>query len=544
MPQPAPRHAGQTDQAAPRGAALTRLAGVTGALRRHWIASALLLAGIVLRILTQMAYHPAILYIDSLKYLYPVWYGSDPVEYKIPLKFLFAFGGTLGTVEFVQHLLGIAMAILIYAVVVRRGAPRWLGALAMAPVLLDAYQLQAEAMIMPDIWFEAMVVLGLVLVLWRPTPSMRLLAIGAFLLGAATGMRQVGEVLIVPLLIIVVAMGGGWRQIAKNAVVVTAAFAVALVGYLSASLYLTHHFWISRSQVSLTYGRMAEVANCTTLQVPEIEEPLCPTKAEVAKGPDWLEHNLLGPYRSFKATLPVALQPHSDQYVARFDRAVETQQPLQVLSGIASDSVKLFALTRNSRQGDTPIWRWQFQGNYPTYCPYIMVGHCPGVTLPAGAIWLTFPPGYHGLHAQSVHKLTSWYGGPPQVNTSIAWFLRKYQLRGGYTPGPLLLLFVLTGLAGSVLLVARRRLAGTGRQLALACLSFFVTGVAILVASDFFEFSWRYQLPAIVTLPVAGALGIAVIAAAIRGPSEAPPSEAVSDPQAPGRQSELAAPAS
>jgi hypothetical protein len=29
--------------------------------------------------------------------------------------------------------------------------------------------------------------------------------------------------------------------------------------------------------------------------------------------------------------------------------------------------------------------------------------------------------------------------------------------------------------------------------------------------SDLFEFSWRYQLPALVTLPPAGALGIAAV---------------------------------
>jgi hypothetical protein len=34
----------------------------------------------------------------------------------------------------------------------------------------------------------------------------------------------------------------------------------------------------------------------------------------------------------------------------------------------------------------------------------------------------------------------------------------------------------------------------------------------VLLASDFFEFSWRYQLPALVTLPPAGALGIMVVA--------------------------------
>ncbi len=36
------------------------------------------------------------------------------------------------------------------------------------------------------------------------------------------------------------------------------------------------------------------------------------------------------------------------------------------------------------------------------------------------------------------------------------------------------------------------------------------------LASDLFEFSWRYQLPALVTLVPAGALGISVIARSLR----------------------------
>ena len=37
-----------------------------------------------------------------------------------------------------------------------------------------------------------------------------------------------------------------------------------------------------------------------------------------------------------------------------------------------------------------------------------------------------------------------------------------------------------------------------------------------MLVSDLFEFSWRYQLPALVTLVPAGALGIAVIIRLIR----------------------------
>ena len=239
--------------------------------------------------LAQMAYHPAIIYIDTLKYLYDNWPGSDPVGYKVPLKIILAVGD-LGTVEVVQHLLGLAIAVALYVVMVRRGLPRWLAALAVAPVLLDTYQVQVEAMIMPDIWFEALVVAGIVVLLWRPVPTMRLALIGGALLGASTGVRQVGEVLIVPALIFVLAMGGGWRKVVQNAVAVTCAFALALLFYLSADYQLAGHFWISRSSVSLTYGRMAAVADCATLKLPKVEQPLCPTKAQQAKGPDWLDH--------------------------------------------------------------------------------------------------------------------------------------------------------------------------------------------------------------------------------------------------------------
>jgi hypothetical protein len=37
--------------------------------------------------------------------------------------------------------------------------------------------------------------------------------------------------------------------------------------------------------------------------------------------------------------------------------------------------------------------------------------------------------------------------------------------------------------------------------------------VILLVSSDAFEFSWRYQLPAVTMLPLAGALGLTALIA-------------------------------
>jgi len=101
-------------------------------------------------------------------------------------------------------------------------------------------------------------------------------------------------------------------------------------------------------------------------------------------------------------------------------------------------------------------------------------------------------------------------GGAPAVWVPVAAFLRSYQLDGGYTPGPLLAVCALAGLAGCAPLL-RRRPDPRVRQLALACLLFFTSAAAVTLVSDAFEFSWRYQLPALVTLAPAGALGISVI---------------------------------
>lgn len=500
-------------------------ASTLGILRRHWIASALVTAGLVLRILTQMAYHPAIVYIDSLKYLYDAWPGSDPVGYKIPLRLILAVGD-LGTVAAVQHLLGLAIAITLYVVLIRRGIPRWLGALAIAPVLLDGYQLQAEHMIMPDVWFEAMIVAGLAVLLWNPKPNLRMIVIGSALLGASTGIRQAGEILIVPALIFAVALGGGWRKVAKNSVAVGGAFVIAVVLYLGASYQLTGHFWISRSSTSLTYGRMAAVADCATLKLPAVEQSLCPTPAQQAMGPDWLDHNVKSPLRNLGPGLPPSLIGHTSKLVRNFDKSVERQQPLRVVTGILRDSVKLFALSRVTSPGDTPIWRWQFQGNFPSYQPWIYVQN--------NGIYLNFPP----ASSKPLQKLNPAFGGAPQVDKPIADFLRSYQLGGGYTPGPLFALFVLLGLAGSLFVFARRRLTPARSQLILGCVLFFSTAVAVLAISDVFEFTWRYQLPALVTLPPAGALGIGVLIAFARKSRRPQAADTVSE-QAP----ELAAPA-
>jgi len=194
--------------------------------------------------------------------------------------------------------------------------------------------------------------------------------------------------------------------------------------------------------------------------------------------------------------------------------------------------VRLFAPARGPAAGVTPISRWQFQAGYPTYPPWTSI--CPAGRLgtqdclagqhaiqkrvapvsgllvrPGGAIVVGVQTRAFGAFHASV--LRPSYGGRAQVDRPVAAFLRSYQLDGGYTPGPLLALLALTALAGSVLALFRRATGARGRQLALACLLFTATAATVLLAPDVYEFSWRYQLPAVITLVPAGVLGISAL---------------------------------
>jgi hypothetical protein len=486
-------------------------------LRRHWIAAVLLAAGTVLRALTLAAYHPAILYTDTLKYLYGAWPGADPLGYTAIIKPILLVGD-LGTVAAIQHLLGLAMAVAIYVLLIRRGVSRWLAALAMAPVLLDAYQLQMEQMIMPDVWFEALALAGLVVLLWRPRPPVLAIAAAGLIFGFSATVRQIGEILILPAFFFVAVTIPERRKSMLASLALVAGFALPIVGYGFVADAQTGHFQLS--QEGSIAGRLATDVDCATLTLPADERPLCPTPAEQAKGADWLEHSSQSPLKH--VTVPPGTT--RDELLSGFDSAVEQQQPLRIAAGIVRDSVRVFALTKDQVPGVTPISRWRFQTSYPRYEPEINVGRQHQIVL--GIQVLTTRPFRYQV-------LNPAYGGKAEVDRPIAGFLRAYQLDGGYTPGPLLLLFTIAGLAGSVVALAGRRLAarrgGEDRAvevggLASACLLVFASIVGVLLISDMFEFSWRYQLPAIVLLPPAGGLGIwAVWRTLARRPSAVAP---------------------
>jgi 4-amino-4-deoxy-L-arabinose transferase-like glycosyltransferase len=535
-------------QPAPARGWLGRLRSGAGRIpalaRQHWLLSVLLTAGLVLRILAELAYRPALIYTDSMKYLLGAYPGDDPPGYQVVIKPLVAFGN-VDEIAAIQHLLGLAMAVTIYLVLLRRGAPRWLSALATAPVLLDAYQVQIEQNVMPDVMFEVLIVAGVAALLWHRTPSLWLAVTAGFAFGASATARQVGEIFILPAVGYLLIVVPGWRRRLKLAGLLCAAFALPILAASYAN-YLApkpHIFGLAPYASGTIYGRLAEAANCATLKVPYYERELCPNAQQKLLGPDQLDHGPSSPVKGYAAT---HLSPFDRQVLARstkvyeqichqtpptvcgqvtgdFGHRVIEQQPLRVLTAIGKDALKLFALTRVTDPGDAPISRWQFQTRYPTYPPWVMITN--------GALLFHV---YDHLGAEvTIGTGRDFAGGNPVVVRPLAVFLHAYQLGGGYTPGPLFLFMILAGLAGS-LATLRRRAPPAQRAAALACLLFFTTGVFALLSSDVFEFNWRYQLPALVTLPPAAALAITVVLTR-RGRSLAPAGrEVIPDQLEPG----------
>ena len=485
-----------------KGAALRTARAI---VRAHWLFAVIFAAGLGLRVLSELAYRPALLYIDSAKYLVGSA-GSEPEGYRLLLRLLDPVGG-LGLVAAVQHGFGLATAVGLYALLIRRGVPRWGAALTAAPVLLDAYQLQLEQTIMPDVLFETMVAAGLILLLWRSRPGARLIAAGALVLGLATTVREIGAVLIAPTLIFaLLTLSGRWRR-ARRAALAGGCFALPVVAYMVAAIAVYGHFGLASNGPAPEYGRAAAAADCATLTLPADERALCPSPAQTLAlgGVDGLLHNPASP----GLTAPVPAGLSHQQLVSSFSLAVLRQQPLRVAASIVRDSVRLFAVTRDGSPVITSISRWQFQTFYPTYPRSYSIAVFTQLARQAGS-------------------------GAPAVDRPLATLLRDYQLHGGYTPGPLYAAALAAGLLDALSGLTRRRKPGRqtpvrdgpGRETpsrwtrtpadaerAAACLLVTLSAVVLLLSSDAFEFSWRYQLPAVVLLPLAGALGATALAA-------------------------------
>ncbi|HKD97192.1 MAG TPA: glycosyltransferase [Micromonosporaceae bacterium] len=461
------------------------------AVLRNKLMTVLLVVGIGLRALVIYAYRPAFIYVDSVTIYLNHLPGStlpwsqypspDPLGYDILwLRPLLAVGNLL-TVVVLQHLLGIAMAVVIYLVLVRRGVWRWLAALATAPLLLDAYQLNIEHFIMSDTVFEALLVAGFAVLCWRRCPPWPAVLTAGLLLGAAATVRAVGVVLILVAVVYVLFTSGRgrwWRGKIAMATLTAAAFVAPLLAYQVYTVSDKAVFTPNEVRSNAMYARVATFVDCSALDLPSYEQQLCPKEPLGSRRtPDYYAHNTDSPL--FHVLLPAGWQ--FNDLVDDFSYRAIAAQPLDLVRSVAVDAVQVFRWNRDNVNPDAPTDRWQFKPTYPVY-PVAVT-------------------------AQTLYHLSDLYGGgPPRIVPMAAAMLREYQLTFGFTPGPLLLIAILLAI------IAVIRGGRYGRAPArMATLAYLGGGVLVLLAADAYEFTWRYQLPALVFIPAAGALAVATL---------------------------------
>lgn len=453
-------------------------------LRRHWLFALLLTLGALLRVLAQLAYRPAILYFDSPGYLHemqrfnPV--GQDPLGYPLTARLLLDAFHNLGALSGFNHLLGLGVAVLIYAVLLRRGVNPWMAALATGPVLLDGFQLLIEQMVMSEPQFEFFVVLGIALLLWRPRPDLVTAPAAGASFAAAALTRDLGQSLVLAgLLFCLLAAGRRFVPRVVTSAALLVAFVLPMIGYAAYNDAVNGTFSVPSHAASIRlYARVAASVTCTRLSLPSYERPLCPPPGVVKPHLG----SLIQAYAQGAASpLATYLPPNGEttgQVVNDFVKRAVLQQPLPVARAVGGSLARPFlSWNRDHKPGELPAERWQFQTVFPLY-----------------------------FTARSLSLFHQWEGHPPKINRPLARMLRGYQLYIGHTPGPVLLACVILALMAGLGVGRARR---SGQRL--ACLLWLAAGLGLLLAADLYQFSWRYQLPALVTIPPAAALALSAL---------------------------------
>lgn len=440
-------------------------------IRTHPVFAGLLGAGLVLRIVTFFAYRPALIYYDSTRYLDRVHDLEPsplrPIGYPLFLKILPA-DWELAVVPAVQHLIGLAIAVLVYAVLLRLGLPKLWAALATAPVLLDGYQLNIEQYILSEPLFDLLLVGGCALLLWRRPPSVIAAALAGLSFAGALLTRANALLVIIPAVLALAFLRARWTRPAALA----AAFVVPVLAYAAWYESVNGYYGLNGYGGQFLYARVAQFADCDGLDVPDQERVLCedtPT-SERPTIDQYMWNNKISPLYDVE----LEAGQRRSEVGGRFARRIILHQPLDYAEAVAKDFVYGFSPTHSRRSRDLPVSRWQFQEHYPVFRE------------PETSEILSDDGYDHGI-----------------ADGTLASFLRTYQ-RFVYTPGPLLALALLAGILGALGV-------GRARRSGLRTATFLLTATALAVylpSVAISQFTWRYQLPLLVLVPPAGALGL------------------------------------
>jgi hypothetical protein len=457
--------------------------------RGHWLFGLVLLAALALRVLASLAFRPI------------MWFGGDSASYLatglrlIPdpsraggygfmLWALRPFHGpglhALAVVAAVQHVMGLAMGVLIYLLGRRYGLPAWAATLAAIPVLFDAYELQLEGDAVPDIPFGLLVLIALYLLL--RSPGQRPLvstAVAAFLLGVSALLWPVGLVLLAVLLVVLLG-----ALLIRRAGVVTVLAAV-LAGAVPVAAYSAwfsqheHQFSLTRSDGVYLWSRTMSFANCAVIKPPgqgSGERALCPPPGSRMAASLYIWDGN-SPLRALPGG---RFSARTNRLALHFALRAIAAQPAGYAAAVGHDVALSFFWKRPVHPDAAIVDRYQFADAATAWVPASM--HTPG----------------GGTVAADQALYNRGRPAPTRVVQPYAGWLVTYQ-RYAYLPGTLLGVILLAGLGA---MAVRRRVREPGLAWAFA--------VTILVVPPLVaDFDLRYLVPAVPAACLALALAFA-----------------------------------
>ncbi|WP_433326630.1 phospholipid carrier-dependent glycosyltransferase [Spirillospora sp. CA-294931] len=362
----------------------------------------------------------------------------------------------------VQHLMGLSIAVMVYALLRRARLPGWLAAVVTLPILFDAYTIELEHLLMSEALFTFCIAAAVTLLLWRSDgPFWWAAAAAGVLLGYAVLVRSAGAPLIPLVLVCLLLRRKGWRAALSFGV----AAAIPVVSY---AIWFESHmgsYGLTRSDGLFLWGRTSSFADCEKIKPPYHERPLCldpAIKAENDPPGHLIWRNDIPPRKVYdNVTSPLANKVLRDFAI----RAI-LAQPDDYAATVADGVGKAFSPNRFP----VPTANTESLYHFPDH-PQIF---------PAGKSWAG------GGTAMSDAMTYGRTDRPSRVEKPWSSRMITYQ-ENVYLPGPALgVLFVIGGLG---ILVARNR-----RGLLLV----WATAATLLVfpiASA--DFDYRYVVPTI-----------------------------------------------
>ena len=488
-----------------RASPLTRL---TRSVVAHWQFAIMVGVAVLMRLIVVLGYPPILWFDDSYNYVYDAFTGRPDViranGYPFFLRLLLPLH-SLYPIGIIQAAMGVAMGIVIYALLRRRGLPWWGAALAAVPVLFDSYQLHLEHMITSDVLFVFLITVAVVILCWNDRPSVPVMAVAGLLIGYATVVRSVGQPLLVVILVAMLIRRVGWRRL----VTLLVAGVVPIAAYMIWAHSSTGKYSLTQSLGPFLYSRVSAFADCSKLDPPADLDYLCdklpPQDRPPASQYIWADNDLpvngqttyTPLYHNLGSNTATRFAPPVSTQEKQFAEFFIKRQPVTYLRVVGKDVLHTFGWNREpdpggayeTSNGNGPTFQfvpgWQLTRQIPWYAtPTLLAGNPPRSFCDAGCQqgdpW-----------AGQVQKAERDFagGGLGATRAVHPWdSVMQFYQKIFYLRGTLLALIVLIGAAG---VVARwRRWGGLG------LLPWLVGAVLIVVPPMTAGFSYRYVLAA------------------------------------------------